>query len=306
MKKSNYVSPAYNIMRVDIDDIVSQKANPNSQTKKDFYALQRSILNSGYTDVVKVAPNKEYDPSTAGQPRPSLIENSDGEETHTGALKLGTQVSDDEVAKYFPYRLIDGSHRSQIIRLGKYYFENGYEYVEDMLKRGEQPQKPGPEMLAFIARREQFTIPAAYLDIDENAQMSSEVLHNTARGSHGLDSTKELIERLVKSGKSEEWISENLNVDIESIKRMQKTSGLRREFESLDEVEPAWLASEDNAYERKLTSYLNREATSFIHMWKQQHPDQTIQQSGSSVEIAESLGFDAEKARKDFENRNKK
>lgn len=176
--KSTFKSPAYEVKPISIDDLVSQKTNPNSMTGKSWEALQQSIYNSGYTFPVLAAVNKEYDPDTAGMERPSLIEHSDGESTFTNTGKVGTQVSNDDVAKFFPYRLIDGSHRSQIVRLGKYYFDNGHDHSEEWSKGENIPVTPGLDMLAYLAWRENFMVPCAILDVDETKQMSAEILHN--------------------------------------------------------------------------------------------------------------------------------
>lgn len=178
MKTSNFESPAYGVQRIKIEDLVSQKANPNSMTGKSWDALQQSIFNTGYTFPVIAAVNTEYDPSTEGQPKPDLIEHSDGENTFTSSGKVGTQVSDDEIAKFFPYRLIDGSHRTQIVRLGTYWFNNGHDHSNEWIDGKNVPEKPGLDMLAYLAWRENFTVPVVLLDIDETKQMSAEILHN--------------------------------------------------------------------------------------------------------------------------------
>ena len=178
MVKSNFISPAYGVKRIPIDELVSQKANPNSMTGKSWDALQQSIFNTGYTFPVIASTNNEYDPETEGKEKPSLIELSDGESSFTSAGKVGTQVSDDEVASYYPYRLIDGSHRTQIIRLGTHYFNNGHDNSEKWSQGLEIPEKPGIDMLAFLSWRENFTVPAVLLEIDETQQMSAEILHN--------------------------------------------------------------------------------------------------------------------------------
>ena len=295
MKKSTFISPAYAAQRISIDDLVSQRVNPNSMTGKSFDALQQSIFNTGYTFSVLAANNTEYSPETEGKEKPSLIELSDGDQTFTSAGKVGVQVSDDEIAKYFKFRLIDGSHRTQVIRLGAHYFNNGYDRSDDWAEGRNIPEKPGLPMLAFLAWRENFSIPCVVLDIDETTQMSAEILHNTARGSHSLDSMKDIVYSLVNvAGMSEEWVSQNLYLDLESIKRMQQLSGLKAAMQDIDDCDMAWSPEKDDSYKRKMQAYMTREAMKFIEVYKNEHPGVEISQTGTAVDVAIGLGFEEE------------
>ena len=297
MKISNFMSPAYGVERINIDDIVSQKANPNSMTGKSWDALQTSIKNTGYTFPVLACNNIDYDPATEGMDKPSLIEHSDGENTFTSSGKVGTQVSDDEIAKYYKYRLIDGSHRSQIIRLGKHWFENGYDDSDNWAEGINIPERPGLAMLAYLAWRENFTIPVVLLEMDETQQMSAEILHNTARGSHSLDSMKDIVYNLINvAGMSEEWVSQNLYLDLESIKRMQQLSGLKAAMNDIDSASMAWNPDDDDSFGRKTVAYLTREATKFIEIYRQENKDmskklEVIPKTGTAVDIAMAIGF---------------
>jgi hypothetical protein len=293
MKKSNFVSPAYNVQRIPIDDLVSQRANPNSMTGKSWEALQQSIFNTGYTFPVVASNNADYDPSTEGMDRPNLLDVSDGEQTFTTSGKVGTQVSDDEVAKFFPKRLIDGSHRTQIVRQGKYWFENGHDHSDDWFEGKSIPERPGLDMLAFLAWREGFSVPGVLLDIDETKQMSAEILHNTARGSHSLDSMKDIVYNLINvAGMSEEWVAQNLYLDLESIKRMQQLSGLKAAMNDIDDADMAWSPEKDQSYQRKMTAYLIREATNFIEAYRRENVNFQMPSTGTAVDIALEIGFD--------------
>lgn len=289
-----FVSPVYNMTRIPIDDIVSQKINPNSQSVKSFDALTMSIFNTGYTSGVIAGFNADYDPSTEGKQRPSLLEHSDGIGTFvSGEVKIGTQVSNDEVAKYFPYRLIDGSHRSQVMRLGKYWFENGYDDSDNWFDGKNIPQSPGPAMLAYIAWREDFTIPVVLLDIDEDAQMSVEVLQNTARGSHSLDSMKDIVYTLVvRSNMSMEWVSQNLYLDVESIKRMIQLVGLRSAVtEEGTAPDLTWKPEDDPRWKKMFRGYMAMKANNFILKYQREHPGFEFSPRGDAIEFAKELGW---------------
>lgn len=303
MVESTFKSPAENIVRMDINDIVSQKVNPNSHDLQSWQKLQRSIMNTGFVFPVLVGPNDDYDESTKGQERPSLIDNSDGESTNANGLKIGTQVSNDQIAKFYPYRLIDGSHRSQVIRLGTHYFNNGFDFSDDWADGRKIPKNPGDTMLAYIAWRENFTIPVVVLHQTNTEQMSTEILMNAAHGNQSLDGEKELVKRMLKNGKTKEWIVENLGIDVDVVDRTESQTGIKAEYNDLTHTSKAWDSEEDNTYERKLTAYLIRKSTSYIYLYEQEHPDWENKGIGTSIDIAEEIGFDVEQAKKDFENR---
>lgn len=297
--KSSYVSPVYSVIRVPIDDIVAQKANPNQMTQKSFNALQVSILNGGYVAPVQIAANSDYDPATAGLPRPSLIDHVDNNDVASNNTEEGMQVADSEIGKYFPKRLIDGAHRSQIIRLGKYYFEHGHNNSEKWAEGKEIPADPGPDMLAYLAWREDFTMPCVFLDVDPTTAMSIEVLMNTARGAHGLEGMKDIVYNLINiAGMSPEWVSKNLFLDMESIKRMQQLSGLKASFDGMiDDADMAWTPERDDSYLRKLQGFMTKEATKFIEVYKKEHENDPealakIPSVGSAMDIAMAIGFD--------------
>lgn len=302
---SQFKSPALGVSKANIDDIISQKVNPNSQSGKQYDNLQRSILNTGFAFPVLVGPNADYDPTTKDQERPNLIDLADGEQTNASGLQIGTQVSDDEIGRFFPLRLIDGSHRSSIVRLGKHYFLNGHDKSEDWFEGNNIPKNPGPDMLAYIAWRENFTIPIVYLEQTETEQMSTEILMNAAVGSQSLDGEKELVKRMLKNGKTKEWIEENLGIDSEVIERTSNQTGIKAEYSDLTKASKAWSAKEDNSYGRKLQSYLSRVAATYIHKFSQENPDWKNPGVGSSMDIAAEIGWNREEATKEFENRNK-
>lgn len=178
MGESNFESPVYKVKKIPIGDIVAQRANPNSMSVRSFEALMISIYNDGFTMPVIISTNSEYDESTKGQPRPDLVDHVDDGKNQVANAEAGIQVGDDEVAKFFPYRLVDGSHRSQVIRLGRYYFNNGHDNSSQWAKGEDIPEDPGKDMLSYLAWRENFTVPCTLLEVDPMKAMSATVLHN--------------------------------------------------------------------------------------------------------------------------------
>jgi hypothetical protein len=276
-------------------------------TGKTWEALQTSIKNSGYTFPVLAANNLDYDPTTKGQERPSLIEHSDGVKSGVTSEGVGTQVSDDEIARFYPYRLIDGSHRSAVLRLGTHYFNEGHDNSEAWAKGEKIPDSPGPDMLAYLAWREDFTIPCVVLNVSSTDAMSAEILHNTARGSHDLNSMKDIVNNLITiGGMSEAWVARNLFLDIESIHRMQQLSGLKAAFSEkgndINSADLAWTPESDNSYERKASTFIQRRANNYINEYQQNHPEWKHPSSGSALDVALTIGFDQDQAYKEFQD----
>ena len=125
------------------------------------------------------------------------------------------------------------------------------------------------------------------------------VCGNTARGSHSLDSMRDIVYNLINvAGMSEEWVSANLYLDLESIKRMQQLSGLKASFNDIDQASMAWRPQDDDSYKRKMTAYLTREASKYVENYRSEHPEAEIPTSGTALEIALDLGFDQQEVMK--------
>lgn len=120
---------------------------------------------------------------------------------------------------------------------------------------------------------------------------------NTARGSHGLDSMKDIVYNLINiAGMSPEWVSQNLFLDLESIKRMQQLSGLKAAMNDIDDCDMAWSPEADSSYQRKVDNYLTREAIKYVDIYRHDHPEEDIDDTGTAQDVAERLGWDRQKA----------
>lgn len=129
--------------------------------------------------------------------------------------------------------------------------------------------------------------------------ISNVLFGQTARGAHSLDAMKDIVYNLINvAGMSEEWVSQNLYLDLESIKRMQQLSGLKAAMNDIDDCDMAWSPEKDDSYQRKMAAYLTREATKYIEIYKAEHPDEPIEATGTAVDIACELGFDQEEIMK--------
>lgn len=314
---SKFTSPVYGVKKYHVKEIVGQSTNPNSMTSKSFAALTQSIFNSGYAQPITCQMNPVYDESkdtlTDLEKLKMVIKGGENDETSAGDA-YATQISDEEIRKMYRVQIVDGMQRSSVVRLGTKLFLEDANRDEKAAKwdkaliinedgsfdqsSEEIPQSTQGvglnEMLKYIAWREDFSLPCAILyGKSEMELMSSTVLFNSARGSHSLDSMREIVNNLINvAGMSKEWVSQNLYLDIESIDRMQQLSGLKASFADIDDAELAWNPEADRSYQRKMTAYLIREATSFINKYKADNSGWNEPTMGTAIDIALEIGFD--------------
>ena len=300
--KSEFTSPVYGVKKIKVWDIVGQSVNPNSLTGKAFAALQQSIFNQGYAMSITCQENPIYNPESdylSVHDKIKLVIEGGEEDAKSGGGEYATQVSDESIREMFKIQIVDGQQRSSVVRMGtKYFLEDpNIESKVEKWSRGEDiPEKPGPEMLKYIAWREDFSLPCAILEGKSDADlMSATILMNTARGSHSLDSMKDIVYNLINvAGMSEEWVAQNLYLDMESIKRMQQLSGLKAAMNDIDDCDMAWTPEKDDSYKRKMTAFLTREASKYIENYKSEHPGEEIPSTGTAIDIALELGFEQE------------
>lgn len=309
--RSSFISPTYEVTRVSVFDLIGQKSNPNSISSKSFAALQVSVYNTGYSFPIVAIANPSFKEERYKEigdydKIKQVVEGSSADaRSGVGSdTSFATQISDESIREMFPVQVTDGQQRSSIIRLGTKYFmedEKAEQKAEKWSNGEDIPFEPGKEMLKYLAWREDFTIPCVVLkDKTEVELMSITVLMNQARGSHSLDSTKEIVYNLINvAGMSEDWVSRNLFLDLESIKRMTQLSGLKSAYDNLDEADLAWNPETDGAYERKQDAYLNREASKYVAAYVAENPNTDTGERrdiGNIQEYAESLGWDREAA----------
>lgn len=300
--KSEFTSPVYGVKKIKVWDIVGQSVNPNSLTGKAFAALQQSIFNQGYAMSITCQENPIYNPESdylSVHDKIKLVIEGGEEDAKSGGGEYATQVSDESIREMFRIQIVDGQQRSSVVRMGtKYFLEdpNIEAKVEKWAKGEDIPEKPGQEMLKYIAWREDFSLPCAILEGKSDADlMSATILMNTARGSHSLDSMKDIVYNLINvAGMSEEWVAQNLYLDMESIKRMQQLSGLKAAMNDIDDCDMAWTPEKDDSYKRKMTAFLTREASKYIENYKAEYPGEEIPTTGTAIDIALELGFEQE------------
>lgn len=255
----SFLSPAYLPVPIDPRDIVTQERNPNAQTDKSFAALQQSILNTGFTFPIIVAENEYYEPDSDMSQKPDLTDNG-----------RQVEVRDPSVRKFFKYSVVDGSHR-----------------LSSILVNNE------------IRNREDCAIPCVVIRGKTSEElMSAEILHNSARGKHSMDSMKEIVSKLLDSGKQEDWISQNLFLDKETIGRYKMLSGLTSAFQDSESFSTnVWDPDKMRSDERKKNTEQNRLARAFVRRWRELARADggkfDIPEDLNIIDAAENLGWDS-------------
>ena len=298
----DFTSPAYKIKKINITDIIAQKINPNSMTGKSFNALQQSIFNTGYTIPIVVIENENYkgEPDISNLEKLNLAIFGSKKDVRSGYGKdeFATAVSNEDIRKMFKYRVVDGQQRSSVVRLGTKYYIEDKEDGSKWRDKSKWPENPGREMLKFIAYRENFTIPCVVLKgYNEIELLSTTILMNSARGSHRFETIKDIVYDLVNvSGMSEDWVSKNLFLDKDSVKRIIQLKGLKSAFDDIDNCDLAWNPETDSTYIKKLKWYLRREAMLFLRDYMSKDEIKSLKEDPRDV--AEKLGWNRELAEK--------
>lgn len=185
MKDSGFNSPVYGVKKIKVWDIVGQSVNPNSLTGKAFAALTQSIFNQGYAMSITCQENPIYNEDADTLPvyeKIKLVIEGGDNDAKSGGGEYATQVSDENIREMFKVQIVDGQQRSSVVRMGtKYFLEDPN--IEEKVARWEKgediPEKPGEEMLKFIAWREDFSLPCAILSGKSDAElMSATILMN--------------------------------------------------------------------------------------------------------------------------------
>lgn len=227
----SWLSPAYLPVAISVDDIVPQEANPNIQQEMAFKALQTSILNTGYTFPILISENPLYEEGLDPKDKPSMRDKN----------RRVTEVRDPALRKHFKYQIVDGSHRFAAILENEEIYKREEGKIPCIILRNKTPQE----------------------------LMSAEILMNSSRGTHTLDSMKEIVANLIDSGMSEDWIARNLYLEKEAIMRYKQLSGLASAFrDSNDFSKEVWDPIKDRSEERKKNVKLNQRARAYVRAWR--------------------------------------
>lgn len=139
----------------------------------------------------------DYNPNTVAPPEMSLLVTSIEEDGYT--MPVVTCPEKDIIC------IVDGFHRRKAERQSKKIFQSTY---------GRLP-------VTFIREKQR----------DLSNRMASTIRHNRARGSHGIDLMSNIVRELVLLGKTPQWISKHVGMDLDEILRLKQLTGIASLFE---------------------------------------------------------------------------
>lgn len=263
LEDGSYLSPVYCVVPIHYSEICPQEQNPNKQVDNAFKALQQSILNTGYSMPVIVAENPLYDPTLDPKDKQDL--------KAIGSTRV-VEMSDPAIRRYYKYTLVDGSHRFNALLQNDEIFKRENGYMPCSVIRGKTKEE----------------------------LMSSEILLNSSRGTHSLDSIKDIVANLIEAGMSEEWISRNLYLDKAAIQRCRQLSGLTSAFNDSEGFSTeVWDPIKDRSEERKKNVNLLQKARQFVREWRR-----LANEDGGNFDIPEDLDLLAAAKNLGFDEKN--
>lgn len=155
----------------------------------------------------------DYNPNKVAPPEMALLYDSIKNDGYTQPVVTGTPVDTESVKN--KYIVTDGYHRNLIPRQHK--------DIEERLKG---------------------YLPITVIEGKTRSElMASTIRHNRARGTHDVDLMSNIIAEIHDLGRSDEWISKHLGMDIDEILRLKQITGLASLFED-QEFSMSWEPSE--------------------------------------------------------------
>lgn len=90
-------------------------------------------------------------------------------------------------------------------------------------------------------------LPIVIINKPIDDRIASTIRHNRAKGAHQIDAMKKVMNILINSGKSDNWIKKHLGMDKDEILRMKQLTGLADLFEN-NEFNMSWEEIEKQDY----------------------------------------------------------
>lgn len=137
----------------------------------------------------------DYNPNKVAPPELKLLEQSILADGYTMPIVCYYVKEKDY------YEIVDGYHRYLVMRQSK-----------------------------EIAEREKNHLPVTIIDKPITERIASTIRHNRARGTHSVDCMVEIVQKLVESGLSDQWIMKNIGMDKDELLRLKQISGLASLF----------------------------------------------------------------------------
>lgn len=152
-----------------------------------------------------------YNPNSVAPPEMELLYDSIREDGYTMPVVC---YYDKERDKYI---IVDGFHRYRIMK----------EHSD-------------------IYEREKGFLPVAVIDKTLDQRMASTIRHNRARGNHDVDLMSNIVRELHELGRSDEWISKHLGMELDEILRLKQITGLASLFQNYS-FGQSWIPMEDDS-----------------------------------------------------------
>ncbi|HBE8634131.1 nuclease, ParB-like [Clostridioides difficile] len=154
--------------------------------------------------IEKIESN-DYNPNAVAPPEMQLLYKSIKEDGYTIPIVCYYNEEKDK------YIIVDGFHRYRVMLENKDIYD-----------------------------RENGLLPVSVIDKSLDERMASTIRHNRARGSHNVDLMSKIITELCEIGKSDEWISKHLGMEVDEILRLKQITGLAYLFKD-KEFGNAWI-----------------------------------------------------------------
>jgi ParB-like chromosome segregation protein Spo0J len=156
------------------------------------------VYNVRAVPLEKIRANS-YNPNMVAPPEMKLLEKSILEDGYTMPIVCYYYEEEDV------YEIVDGFHRYSCMKKNK-----------------------------TIQERESGCMPVVVIEKDISNRMASTIRHNRARGSHSIELMVQIVQELVESGMSDEWIMKNIGMDVDELLRLKQISGIAALFKDKD------------------------------------------------------------------------
>lgn len=178
--------------------------NNISQQLYDWIDVKHPVLNVQLVKVTEVQGN-EYNPNKVAPPEMKLLKLSIQKDGITMPVVIA-----DQKKKRTPYVVVDGFHRSTVVR----------------------DDKPTNESLHGY-------LPVSKLNKSLEDRITSTVRHNMARGTHQVELSSKLVAMLKKHNWTNERIGIELGMDADEVLRLRQITGLAELFKN-EQFSDSW------------------------------------------------------------------
>lgn len=146
----------------------------------------------------------DYNPNKVAPPEMELLYDSIKNDGYTQPVVTGTPIDTESIEN--KYIVTDGYHRNLI-----------------------------PRRHRDIQKRLKGYLPITVIEGKTRSElMASTIRHNRARGTHDVDLMSNIVAEIHDLGRSDEWISKHLGMDIDEILRLKQITGLASLFKDQD------------------------------------------------------------------------